>query len=282
MLGRAGILVGLWSVTLALSAVSLVFADDGRAGGQRAEDAAMEPPVVAGPLTNPSEPAAASTKTDEEPDWYKELTEDEIRQLKREEAARSACKLKVCRVLVEEPLTLPAAAEVSSVEPITCDVARTYFEPQLIAFFKPRRFNWTYGHARCTAKVKVMPDLLRKAMLKGEFVAKPEPHTVTCELKRKNEKTKSYDILRVKITAQPTVTFRDGRAEQITLGIQKTEAPWLIRGAVWAIDRLEANLDMFEGPATEKINHFTTTQCAELLKDDVGDRAEVTRAILKH
>jgi hypothetical protein len=177
-------------------------------------------------------------------------------RMDKEKAARVGCKIAICDAARNKKADGPD---------IACTVVKTWAANDLRDSILKGKLDWPWGHAQCTADIKIERKMLAQALAAGTLDAKLAKQTVNCTLDQKGGSEK-YSI---SFVLTPTVTFSGGKATKATLNWSDIQGSALAKGAVWSAATLDNNVGLFEGTTVEQINTFFGAKCDEV-KDELG------------
>src|SRR5690606_7800179 len=173
----------------------------------------------------------------------------ETPQEKKERAGRRACAARLCAVLHNRK---PAEGQVA------CNIQKTWRKAALSKILSRGKVSWPWGTMRCAANVKVDRALLVKAMAEAQFEAKFDTYDIRCEI------DKGEDKYKVSLQVRPEVTFKQGKAIEVSMNWGKIEAPTLAKTALWSITAADTTFGLLQRQAVEDINKFITDKCMEV------------------
>lgn len=199
-------------------------------------------------------PALAQTTTPEAPAPAATLDKDLEALLATEKEARKACKVEICSILRSKKKDGPDVA---------CHVIQTWPKQAMNAIFEKGAVSWPWGHAHCSADVKLKRADLVAAMSEPKYEATFDPHTVTCDIERGAGEEKYV----FKVTLTPKVTFEGGKAVKADLQWGEIDAPMLAKGIIWPATKLDNQIGMFSGQFVEMVNRFVDKKCDEVKGD---------------
>lgn len=177
-------------------------------------------------------------------------------RMEKEKAERRGCKIAICDAARNKKADGPD---------IACTVVKTWAATDLRDSILKGKLDWPWGHAQCTADIKIERKMLAQALAAGTLDTKLAKQTVNCTLDQKGGSEK-YSI---SFVLTPTVTFSGGKATKATLNWSDIQGSALAKGAVWSAATLDNNVGLFEGTTVEQINTFFGARCDEV-KDDLG------------
>ena len=177
-------------------------------------------------------------------------------RIAKEKGERRDCKIKICEAALNKK---------ADGEDIACKVVKTWTVAELKEKVLKDRIEWPFGHAQCTAELKLPRKVLAKSLDSGEMEVALEKHSITCTLDQKDGKDK-YSI---SFSIKPAVKFKDGKAIKTGINWSDIQGSAVAKGAVWSVATLDNYVGILEGAAVEGINDFFGTHCAEV-KDALG------------
>jgi hypothetical protein len=177
-------------------------------------------------------------------------------RIAKEKEDRRDCKIKICDAALNKK---------ASGGDIACKVVRTLTVTELKDRILRGRMEWPFGHAQCSAEVKLARKTLAMVLAGGEVEAALEKHDVTCTLDQKDGK-EQYSI---SFSIRPVIKFKDGKAVKASMNWSDIQGSALAKGAVWSTATLDNYVGIFEGSVVESINDFFTTHCDEV-KAELG------------
>lgn len=172
--------------------------------------------------------------------------------LKKEKAARKACKVEICSALRNK----------AAGDDISCAIVKTVPKQDLSEQIKRTRVSWPWGHAKCEMKLKIARQLLIDTVSKPEYDADFQPHTMTCTVERE-----AKDPYTFKATVTPKISFKDGKAVKGSITWGKVEAPILAQSVLWPATALDNKIGVFNDDLVAAMNTFMTKKCDEV-KDE--------------
>jgi hypothetical protein len=177
-------------------------------------------------------------------------------RMDKEKNDRKGCKIAICDA---------ARNKKADGADIACTVTKTWAAADLRDSILKGKLDWPWGHAQCTADIKIERKMLAQALAAGTLDAKLAKQTVNCTLDQKGGSEK-YSI---SFGLTPTVTFSGGKATKATLNWSDIQGSALAKGAVWSAATLDNNVGLFEGTTVDQINSFFGPKCDEV-KDELG------------
>jgi hypothetical protein len=177
-------------------------------------------------------------------------------RMEKEKADRKGCKVAICDAARNKKADGPD---------IACTVVKTWAATDLKDGILKGKLDWPWGHAQCTADIKIERKMLAQALAAGTLDAKLARQSVNCTLDQKG----GSDKYSISFVLTPTVTFSGGKATKATLNWSDIQGSALAKGAVWSAATLDNNVGLFEGTTVEQINSFFGPKCDEV-KDDLG------------
>ena len=149
-------------------------------------------------------------------------------RMEKEKAERKGCKIAICDA---------ARFKKADGPDIACTVTKTWAATDLKDSILKGKLDWPWGHAQCTADIKIERKMLAQALSTPNMEAKLAKQTVTCTLDQKGGSEK-YSI---SFVLTPTVTFSGGKATKATLNWSDIQGSALAKGAVWSAATLDNN-----------------------------------------
>jgi hypothetical protein len=177
-------------------------------------------------------------------------------RMEKEKADRKGCKVAICDA---------ARNKKADGADIACTVTKTWAAADLKDSILKGKLDWPWGHAQCTADIKIERKMLSQALAGATVEGKLAKQAVNCTLDQKGGSEK-YSI---SFALTPTVTFSGGKATKATLNWSDIQGSALAKGAVWSAATLDNNVGLFEGTTVEQINAFFGPRCDEV-KDELG------------
>lgn len=177
-------------------------------------------------------------------------------RMEKEKADRRGCKIAICDAARNKKADGPD---------IACTVVKTWAASDLRNTILKGKLDWPWGHAQCTADIKIERKMLAQALGAGTLDAKLARQAVNCTLDQKG----GSDKYSISFVLTPTVTFSGGKATKATLNWSDIQGSALAKGAVWSAATLDNNVGLFEGTTVEQINTFFDARCDEV-KDELG------------
>lgn len=196
---------------------------------------------------------APDTASDAKP--ARVLTPEEV----AEKEGRKACKIEICATFRNR---------ISEGGDIACDIVKTWREEDIEDMVSGGTFDWPWGRALCTAKLRLPRTELVKAVTEPKYVLGLATHTVDCELDRKSE----GKVYKVGIAMAPEVTFENGKAVAAQANWGALEAPTLAYGVIWPATGVDNSTNVLGGQLVKMVNEFLTTKCDEV-KDALPAKA---------
>jgi hypothetical protein len=138
---------------------------------------------------------------------------------------------------------------------LQCDLSKTFYKEQIDKALRSRRLGWIFGDAHCTAKLDVTRSIIAKAMIEDSYTLKVPEQPAACEVE--------YNGARypVKVTMAPEITFRDGRATAVELGVRDIEANPVIKAVLWSAAKLQQSLGLYQDDFVRGVNRYVERQC---------------------
>jgi hypothetical protein len=175
-------------------------------------------------------------------------------RIAKEKEARRDCKIKICSAAINKRV---------EGDDIACNVLKTWTAPDLKGKILRDRFSWPWGHAQCSADVKLSRKPLAVALASGEHEIAVDKHNVTCTLDQKDG-TDKYSI---SFAIKPTVKFKDGKAIKASLNWSDIQGSAVAKGAVWSTATLDNYTGILEGVVVDAVNEFFGPLCDEVKAD---------------
>jgi len=178
-----------------------------------------------------------------------------LERMAKEKEARRTCKIEICTAFAK-----PAAGS-----PITCEVTKTWPQPDITSKVVGGSYVWQYGHTQCAVKLSLDRALIAKAMAEGSNSVKFPEHSFICNIDDKDAtKGKAFTVT---LSFIPSITFEQGQAKSVTLEPIKTEGSSLASAAVSSLMAVDKVSGAVSRAAASEINEFLYTKCKE---DGVG------------
>ena len=174
-----------------------------------------------------------------------------LERMAKEKEARRTCKIEICTAFAK-----PAAGS-----PITCEVTKTWPQPDITSKVVGGSYVWQYGHTQCTVKLSLDRGLIAKAMAEGSNSVKFPEHSFICNIDDKDAtKGKAFTVT---LSFTPSITFEKGQAKSVTLEPVKTEGSSLASAAVSSLMAVDKVSGAVSRAAASEINEFLYTKCKE-------------------
>lgn len=171
-------------------------------------------------------------------------------RMEAEKEARKTCKISICKAFAERN---------KDAGPIACSVTKTWLAAEIQKRFLGDRLSWPWGHAQCKADISLDSAQIAAAMAAGGATMNLKKHNVVCTLDIKDaSKGTAYTV---KLSIQPEVAFKDGKATGVTMGWSDIEAPALAKGAIWSATKLDQTFSVMSSGVTKEINDFLYSKC---------------------
>ena len=161
-----------------------------------------------------------------------------------------ACEKRICEMLVKKQ---------TSGTDFACALSKTWSKDKIKEGIEKKKMSWSLGNARCTVDVAAKREMIVGAVSKPEHTVDFAPQTVKCQVEREAE------ITNVSVTVAPRISFKDGKAQKAWINVKDIEAPAIIKGALWTVAQVEANLGLFHGDMISAINEFIDSKCPKAL-----------------
>ena len=174
-----------------------------------------------------------------------------LERMAKEKEARRTCKIEICTAFAK-----PAAGS-----PITCEVTKTWPQPDITSKVVGGSYVWQYGHTQCTVKLSLDRGLIAKAIAEGSTSVKFPEHSFICNIDDKDAtKGKAFTVT---LSFTPSITFETGQAKSVTLEPVKTEGSSLASAAVSSLMAVDKVSGVVSRAAASEINEFLYTKCKE-------------------
>ena len=174
-----------------------------------------------------------------------------LERMAKEKEARRTCKIEICTAFAK-----PVAGS-----PITCEVTKTWPQPDITSKVVGGSFVWQYGHTQCTVKLSLDRGLIAKAIAEGSNSVKFPEHSFICNIDDKDAtKGKAFTVT---LSFTPSITFEQGQAKSVTLEPVKTEGSSLASAAVSSLMAVDKVSGAVSRAAASEINEFLYTKCKE-------------------
>ena len=174
-----------------------------------------------------------------------------LERMAKEKEARRTCKIEICTAFAK-----PAAGS-----PITCEVTKTWPQPDITSKVVGGSYVWQYGHTQCTVKLSLDRGLIAKAIAEGSTSVKFPEHSFICNIDDKDAtKGKAFTVT---LSFTPSITFEKGQAKSVTLEPVKTEGSSLASAAVSSLMAVDKVSGAVSRAAASEINEFLYTKCKE-------------------
>ena len=165
-----------------------------------------------------------------------------------EKAKLKACEKKLCAIILKKP---------ASGSDLACNIGRTWEKSRIVNGVRQKRISWTFGDARCTVAVKMPRAGIVSALTKPSFELQLAKHTINCRVEREE------GISDIALNMSPKMAFKAGKVDKIWLNVSDIKAPTIIKGALWTVSQLEANVGVFHGEMVDEVNEFIHQKCAK-------------------
>ncbi len=163
-----------------------------------------------------------------------------------EKDALMACEAKLCEIVAKKN---PTGKD------LACSVGKTWKHEKIRAGIGGR-VAWHWGDARCSGEIVVPRALFLEALTRPEAKVHVPLHRVNCELERS-----SGGPAHVVITLAPTLQLKGGEVKKVWINVKSVEAPTMVKGAIWAVARLENSVGIFHRDIVKGINRFVREKC---------------------
>ena len=174
-----------------------------------------------------------------------------LERMAKEKEARRTCKIEICTAFAK-----PAAGS-----PITCEVTKTWPQPDITSKVVGGSYVWQYGHTQCTVKLSLDRGLIAKAIAEGSTSVKFPEHSFICNIDDKDAtKGKAFTVT---LSFTPSITFEKGQAKSVTLESIKTEGSSLASAALSSLMAVDKVSGAVSRAAASEINEFLYTKCKE-------------------
>lgn len=172
-------------------------------------------------------------------------------RINKEAEAREACKRAICE-----------AARKKATAPLACKVVKTWPAPDLKERILKGAMNWTWGHAQCTADIKLDPAEVAKVAGTPKLVMKVAKHAVSCNLEKEDGK----ETHKLVFSIAPEVTFENGKAVKAVLHWSDVDGTTLAKTALWSATAVDNTFNVLQRAVVSQINEFFGPKCDEMVK----------------
>jgi hypothetical protein len=138
---------------------------------------------------------------------------------------------------------------------LQCDLSKTFYKEQIDKALRPKRLGWIFGDAYCTLKLDVSRSIIAKAMTEDEYTLKVPEQPASCDVDHNGTR---YPV---KVTLAPEITFRDGRATAVALGVREIEANPIIKAVLWSASKLQSSLGLYQDDFVRGVNRYVEREC---------------------
>lgn len=145
--------------------------------------------------------------------------------------------------------------------PIRCDLAQTWYKEDINKAVQLGRLSWPFDDARCSIELNVDRAILGKALTEASYTLKVPPQPAKCEVE--NEGARHA----MSATLAPEVEFKDGKATEVTINVDKLDGNAVIRNTVWASWKLVNTFGLFQKEFVKGVNDYISKECPKILKD---------------
>jgi hypothetical protein len=138
---------------------------------------------------------------------------------------------------------------------LQCDLSKTFYKEQIDKALRAKRLGWIFGDAHCTVQLDVSRSVVSKAMTEDSYTLKVPEQPAACDVE--------YNGARypVKVTMAPEITFRDGRATAVSLGVRDIEANAVIKAVLWSATKVQQSLGLYQDDLVRGVNRYVERQC---------------------
>jgi hypothetical protein len=180
-----------------------------------------------------------------------DVAPDIIARQAKEKEARRACKIDICTAFAK-----PVAGE-----PISCDVTKTWTQPEIMERIVGGSYVWRYGHTQCTVKLVLDRTLIAKAVQEAKTTVTFPEHTFICNVDDADPvKGKAFSV---SVSITPAIAFENGQAQSVTLDPVKTEGSTVASAAMTSLMAVEKMSGFVSRAAAAEINSFLFSLCKE-------------------
>lgn len=156
------------------------------------------------------------------------------------------CDRDLCAIIAAPTLPGP---------PLQCDLAATWYKEQIDRAARSRNLAWPFGDIRCSVALNVERKTLGDAVAEPNGTLTVPEHKAHCEVEYNGER---YPIV---LSLAPEVSFREGRAATVSLGLKDVEANIVIETLLWSASKLQDSLGLFEADFVRGVNRYIERQC---------------------
>ena len=165
-----------------------------------------------------------------------------------EKAKLKACEKQLCSIILKRQ---------AGGSDLACNIGRTWEKSKIVNGVRQKRISWTFGDAQCKVAVKMPRAGIISALTKPSFDLQLAKHTINCQVEREE------GVSNVALDMAPKMTFKAGKVDKIWLNVTDIKAPAIIKGAIWTVSQLEANIGVFHGEMIDEVNEFIHQKCAK-------------------
>ena len=165
-----------------------------------------------------------------------------------ERARLKACEKQLCSIILKRR---------ASGDDLACNIGRTWEKSKIVNGVRQKRISWSFGDAQCRVAVKMPRAGIISALTKPNFDLQLAKHTINCQVEREE------GVSDVTLRLAPKMAFKAGKVDKIWLNVSEIEAPTIIKGAIWTVSQLEANIGVFHGEMVDEVNEFIHQKCAK-------------------
>jgi hypothetical protein len=180
-----------------------------------------------------------------------------LEELKGEKKAISACERSLCSMLVKKDSAGPD---------LKCELTKTWAQKTIQAA-ESSTLSWSFGDARCTARVNVRrADILHAITAPKAKFWLPDQR-IHC-LVEEGGKVQDVHVL-----VSPKIEFRDGRAEKIWINLKEAEGPPNVVGLIRFAVGLSDKVGILHPGLVKSVNGFINKSCPKVLSqpEEVAD-----------
>ena len=138
---------------------------------------------------------------------------------------------------------------------LQCDLSKTFCKEQIDKALRPKRLGWIFGDADCTLKLDVARGIIAKSMTEDRHTLKVPEQPASCEVEHNGTR---YPV---KVSLAPEITFRDGRATAVSLGVRDIEANPMIKAVLWSAAKLQSSLGLWQDDFVRGVNRYVEREC---------------------
>ncbi len=165
-----------------------------------------------------------------------------------DDAKLAQCAKDICAILLSKKANGPD---------LNCDLTKTWDKDQIQKSAETKSLMWSFGSAKCTAKVKAKRSDLIAAVTAPEITFKFERQSVACEIG-----TEKYEL---RATVAPELKFKNGSTTAVSLHMDNIKGTPLVKGVVWTAATLEANFGILQSDMVREVNRFIKKECPKIL-----------------